>query len=379
MGLLSWLGGLLRPPTEAEERFRLIVDSMRDYAIFMMDPSGLVATWNLGAERITGYRRSEIVGRHFSAFYPPYLADTDWPSEVLAMAASGGRYEEENWRVRKDGTQFWASVVINRVTDAAGRLTGFVKVTRDLTERKKAEDEAKKLNELLRLRLEALEGFNNSVCHDLNAPLRAMEGFAEAVVQDFQGVDPTLTDYLHRIRSACRRMRLLVNDLVRLSRMNRDGVTPKHETFSMTELTEELLGLERTHPENSRHEVRVQRGMAACGDRDLAYLLVQNLLANAFKFSQGKDRPLVRVGEAGGEFFVSDNGVGFDQSQVGRLFKPFSRLHDASEFDGTGIGLTIAKRVADLHDGYVRAEGRPGGGATFFFALAPESRCHANH
>ena len=131
----------------SEERFRLLVEGAKDYAIFMLDPQGHVATWNAGAERIKGYRADEIIGQHFSRFYPQEAIDRGWPAQELKVAAAEGRFEDEGWRVRKDGTRFWANVVITALHDEAGNLRGFSKITRDLTERKQAEENARRLVE----------------------------------------------------------------------------------------------------------------------------------------------------------------------------------------------------------------------------------------
>jgi PAS domain S-box-containing protein len=130
---------------ESDERFRLLVESVRDYAIFMLDPGGHVVTWNAGAERIKGYKAHEIIGQHFSKFYPAEVAARGWPDEELRRAAKLGRFEDEGWRIRKDGTQFWANVVITALRDSTGELRGFAKVTRDLTERREAEERARRL------------------------------------------------------------------------------------------------------------------------------------------------------------------------------------------------------------------------------------------
>lgn len=238
------------------------------------------------------------------------------------------------------------------------------------------EEEASKARELaaiLQTRTQALEAFNHTVCHDLNGPLRAMEGFAEALAQDYAGrVDPKMADYVVRIQAAAVRMRRLVSDLMRLADISREYTRAGWADFSLTEMAEEIVRHAKADPAHDRHEAAVEPGMTARGDPGLVRLLLQNLLDNAFKFTAFAERPAVRVGRASsGEFFVKDNGVGFDQAQAGLLFRPFSRLH-ARDFHGTGIGLTIAKRVADIHGGTVRAEGEPGGGATFYFTL-PEA------
>jgi len=151
-----------RPPEDirtSEERFRMLVEGVRDYAIFMLDPEGRITTWNAGAERLKQYRADEIIGKHFSIFYPPEALARDWPATELRAARRDGRFEDEGWRVRKDGTQFWANVVITAMRDASGELIGFSKITRDLTERRRQEQEVRHSEERFRLMVEAVKDY----------------------------------------------------------------------------------------------------------------------------------------------------------------------------------------------------------------------------
>lgn len=151
------------PPRANDETLRLLVESIRDYAIFMLDPQGFVLTWNAGAEALKGYQASEIIGQHFSKFYPEEAIAKQWPAHELSVATAEGRFEDEGWRLRKDGSQFWANVVITAVRDSTGTLTGFAKVTRDLTERRLLEQEIHGLNASLTRRLEQLTESNRIV------------------------------------------------------------------------------------------------------------------------------------------------------------------------------------------------------------------------
>jgi PAS domain S-box-containing protein len=356
----------------ANLRFKLLVDHVKDYAIFLLDPQGNISSWNLGAERLTGYVSHEIIGRHFSNFYSEEDRARKHPQEELDLAKKDGRYSEEGWRIRKDGSKFWANTTLTSVYSSDGQLLGFAKVTRDLSAKKEAEEEMKKLNSLLRMRMQALEAFNNSVCHDLNAPVRAMEGFAKAVLEDFSKKledEPVLKDYLIRIQKATVRMKNLVRDLMRLAQVSHEDLKATREWFSLTDMALDIVKEEQAYPEHMKHKVVIQPYLMVYGDQALIRLLLHNLLANAFKFSSKKDNPIITVGKANGEFYVRDNGIGFDQQKADLLFRPFSRLHSAADFPGTGIGLTICKRITDIHDGSIRAEGRVDEGATFFFTL----------
>lgn len=356
---------------QANARFRLLVESVRDYAIFLLDPNGNIVSWNRGAEHLKGYKSNEILGQHFSVFYTEEDKARNHPREELEVAKSEGRYSEEGWRIKRDGTRFWALVTITAIRADDGRLEGFAKVTRDLSERKFAEDEAKKLNQLLHMRMMALEAFNHSVCHDLNAPVRSIDGFSQVLIEDYtEKVDEPMLNYLIRIRMACDRMKNLVRDLLRLSQVSHEDIKAGRVNFSMTDMVYEIAGQEKLYDGQEKHKVEVQSGMRANGDPGLVRLLIQNLISNAFKFTGKRAEPTIRIGlNEGGEFYVCDNGIGFPQNKADMLFRPFSRLQGASEFPGTGIGLTICKRVIDIHDGTIRGEGKPGEGACFYFTL----------
>jgi len=374
----SWVDSTERRRAEAalresEERFRLLVGTVRDYAIYMLDPNGRVVSWNRGAEQIKGYSAEEIVGRHFSCFYPPEAVAAGAPEHALAMAAEKGRFEEENWRLRKDGSRFWADVVITAVRDEEGTLFGFAKVTRDLTERKRT-------NELLRrhtAQLEAanveLDAFAYSVSHDLRAPLRSIDGFSQALLEDYAGrLDAAGQDYLQRVRAATQRMATLIDDLLDLSRVTRSEMTIA--PVDLSELARELA-TEFTSGDPERHvEIVITPDVAVRADRGLLRVVLQNLMGNAWKFTGKRSDARIEVGvvAADGEraYYVRDNGAGFDMAYASKLFGAFQRLHRVTEFPGTGVGLATVQRIIHRHGGRVWAESAVGRGATFYFTLS---------
>src|ERR1019366_5966664 len=206
---------------ESEERFRLLLDGVKDYAIYMLDPEGHVISWNAGAARIKGYRSEEILGKHFSCFYVPEDRESGKPSRELQESLSKGRFEEQAQRVRKDGSAFWANVVITPMYDDSGTLRGFCKIARDITQQKADEREIRKLNEELEHRVvertaqlsaanQELEAFSYSVSHDLRAPLRHISGFSQLLVEEFgSNLDPTAQKYVNRIQAGTQQMGVL--------------------------------------------------------------------------------------------------------------------------------------------------------------------------
>jgi len=242
---------------ESEQRFRLLVEAIKDYALCLLDVQGRIVSWNAGAEVIHGYSEEEILGRPFSLFHDP---EPGWePEKLLARAAAAGRFEDEGWRVRKDGSRFWANTVFTPIRDESQRLWGFAKITRDLTERKHAEEEIARLNADLERRVRArtgeleaanaeLEAFSYSVSHDLRAPLRAIDGFSHALVEDHAGrLEPSATDYLRRIVAATRRMSDLIDGLLDLSRVSRAEM--RWQEVDLSALAREVAeSLQRSEP-----------------------------------------------------------------------------------------------------------------------------------
>lgn len=352
------------PFATTEESFRLLVESVQDYAIFMLDPEGNIISWNKGAERIKGYGPEEILGKHFSCFYPPDAAARGEPTAHLAVAVRDGRVENEGYRVRKDGSRFWGGVVITALRDEEGRLVGFTKVTRDLTERKQTADD------LARAHAE-LEAFSYSVSHDLRAPLRAISGYAQALIEDH---GPTLNAegqrMLQVVRDSATRMGQLIDGLLAFSRLGRQVL--KRTPLDMTSIAQSVVEELRMAHEGETPDVVIGTLPDTTGDGTLVRQVFANLLGNAFKFSAQREAARVEVGagEEGGEavYFVRDNGAGFDMRYADKLFAVFTRLHGA-EFAGTGIGLALVHRIIQRHGGRIWANSVPNAGATFYFTL----------
>ena len=515
----------------SQERIRLMIESVKDYAIFMLDATGHVVSWNQGAQKIKGYTEQEIIGQHFSRFYPPESIATGFPEKELAIASETGRYEDEGWRVRKDGSRFWANVVITAVRKPDGKLLGFTKVTRDLTERRKIEqmhlqfralfeslpgsylvllpdftiaavsdaylkasmtkrDEIlgrnlfevfpdnpddpaangqanlrASLNRVAQMkmpdtmaiqkydvrrpdgvfeerywspvnspvlnangdleyiihrvedvtdfirqkqqggdgtsdlqrrmeRMEAeifrssqevqatnaqllnankeLEAFSYSVSHDLRAPLRHIDGFVGLLIrQNADKLDERGQRHLKVIADAARQMGALIDDLLVFSRMSRTEL--RRTNVASAALVREAVDL--MQPEIKDRRIVWHVAELPSVDADVAMLrqVWINLISNAVKYSAGRNPAEIEIGcretPEAHEFFVRDNGVGFDMQYADKLFGVFQRLHRAEDFAGTGIGLANVRRIVSRHGGQTWAEGKVNEGATFFFSL----------
>ncbi|HXJ11991.1 MAG TPA: PAS domain S-box protein [Candidatus Limnocylindrales bacterium] len=367
---------------ETDEKLRLLVSGVRDYAILMLDPEGRITTWSEGAERIKGYRAEEIIGQHFSKFYTPEATAEGKPALELRHASEQGRFEEEGWRVRKDGSCFWASVVVTPLRDKSGRLRGFAKVTRDITERKRIEEQLEaKRNDLTRSNLELiaanreLEAFSYSVSHDLRAPLRSIDGFSLALLEDYEEkLDQEGRDNLHRVRAATQRMGVLIDDLLNLSRVSRSEM--KLQRVNLSALGR-IVGAELAKGQAKRQvEFYVEEGMEAYADPHLMRIVLENLLGNAWKFTSKRESAFIEFGQKvegeGHVYFVRDDGAGFDPIRAARLFGAFQRFHDKDDFPGTGVGLATVQRIIQRHGGRVWAESAVNKGAAFYFTLRGE-------
>ena len=377
---------------EQEVKLRLFLSGVVDYAVFLLDPFGNVTTWNAGAQQIKGYSANEIIGHNFSRFYTPEDVAAGKPRRILRQAAELGRYEEEGWRVRKDGSQFWASVVLTALYDSSNQLTGFGKVTRDMTHRKQIEEKLEQQTcrlalsntKLVELNKE-LESFSYSVSHDLRAPLRAIDGFSVALLEDCAPqLDDTGKDHLNRIRAATQRMGVLIDDLLNLSRITRSELHFQKVDLSalVRSITSNLQKTQHETQHDHQVEFTIQDGLSANADSSLLRVALENLLNNAWKFTSKVPAARIEFGLSHSNgvstYYVRDNGAGFDPRYTDRLFGAFQRLHSVTEFPGTGVGLATVQRIIRRHGGKIWAEGSLGKGAAFYFTLAPTTAKEGN-
>jgi PAS domain S-box-containing protein len=355
------------------EQFRLLVAGVRDYAIFVLDAGGHVATWNAGAEHMKGYDAAEVVGRHFSLFYTPEDRDRGHPAEELVIAAREGRYEEEGWRVRKDGSRFWANVLITALRNDHGTLIGFAKVTRDLTERRAADEAVRRVNQELRRTNEELQEFASAAAHDLQEPLRTISGFAELLGQRYGDELPgDARVFLDRIGVGTLRMRDLIQGFLAYAGAGTHEL--RRERVEIARLVAPVLdGLSGAIEERGAQvELDVDGAPAVHADPPMVEIVLQNLVSNAIKYA-GDGPPLVRIAAAADgdavRVEVSDNGIGIDPAEHAAVFESFRRVQPAPETPGTGLGLSIARRIVQRHGGRFGVESAPGQGSRFWFTL----------
>ena len=371
----------------AEEEASRMVTVVRDSndAITIQDFEGKITAWNRGAELMYGYSEAEALAANIDRLTTPGKVAEQ--KDFIRRLFAGERVTSfETQRLTKDGRLLDVWLTVTKLVDDAGKVIGIASTERDITERKRAVEEVHKLNANLEQRvidrtaaLEAankeLEAFSYSVSHDLRAPLRAMDGFSMALLEDCAGrLDGASQDHLRRIRAGSQRMAELIDDLLNLSQVTRTEM--RRERLDLTALAEEIgAELQRAHPDRKVKSV-VAPALTADADARMLRIVLNNLLDNAWKFTSKHEQACIEVGarEQDGQrvFFVRDNGAGFDMAYAGRLFGAFQRLHSTQEFEGTGIGLAIVQRIIHRHGGRVWAEGAVGQGATVYFTLGKE-------
>jgi len=402
---------------KSEQSFSLLVQSVTDYAILLLDPEGRVTSWNEGAQRIKGYTADDIIGRSFKKFYPPEAIAAGFPERELESAARDGRFEDEDWRVRKDGSRFWANVVVTALRNNAGNLIGYAKVTRDLTARREAEEQARKLaaeeaqhveamrrseelatlnnrlkhtNDELRSALQAaedsrqaaeqaasamadayrqLDQFAYVASHDLKAPLRGIANLAQWIQDDApEGLSDESAEHLRLLHSRVQRMEALIDGILAYSRAGR--VSSKAEMVDTGALVHEVIDL-----------IAPPDGVTIAVPDDLPTLktkllplqqVFMNLVVNAVKYgSAERADATVRIEwrDAGDDiqFSVSDNGPGIAPEFHDRVWGIFQVLTSRDKIEGTGVGLAVVKKIVESHGGRVSLESTPGEGATFHF------------
>ncbi len=370
----------MRAAAEAAEARASALLEMAPDGVVIVDAGGVINYVNGQTEKMFGHKRGDLLGKPVEVLIPERYRGKHIGHREGYVAEPRTRpmgIGLELYGLRSDGTEFPVEIALSPLHTEQGLIV--IAIIRDVTERRHVESEIKRLNDDLNRRateLEAankeLEAFSYSVSHDLRAPLRAIDGFSQALAEDYSDkLDEHGKDYLRRVRAATQRMGDLIDDLLMLSRLTRSEMS--RDRVDLSALAEEVIsGLRQTTPER-RVDVSIQPGMVVEADPHLLRIALDNLLGNAWKFTGKRDDARIEVGAARHDdetaYYVRDNGAGFDMAHADNLFAPFQRLHRTEEFSGTGIGLAMVQRIIRRHGGRIWAESAVGEGATFYFTL----------
>jgi PAS domain S-box-containing protein len=374
-----------------EERYYKMVDEVKDYAILLLSPEGVIENWNRGAEKIKGYTSEEIVGQNFRIFYPSEDRENKVPERLIEEAVLHGRASHEGWRLRKNQSRFWGNVVITALHDKTGNVIGFSKVTRDLTDKKLAEDNFRMYamnleikNQELELKNRELESFSYIASHDLQEPIRKIRIWSDRI-EETEDISDSMKDSLSRIQKACVRMQRLIQGVLQYSQT--DMVQVPRELTDLDLVLDEVL--------SDLCESIEEKGIIIERDHLPALIVVRiqfvqlfsNIISNAIKYSREQVPMKIRitssvekevshstgVENAFYKIIISDNGIGFMQEYADKMFELFRRLESGTGYAGTGIGLAICKKIVENHHGTIQAIGQPGKGASFVIRLPVDS------
>jgi PAS domain S-box-containing protein len=385
----------------SEERTRKMFEGVKDYALITLTPEGKVATWNEGARRIKGYEANEIIGKYFATFYPEQDVQMGKCEYELKEAAETGRFEDEGWRVRKDGTKFWASVIITAIRGEKGELLGYSKVTRDITDRKRADDLLKmaysnlekrvdertrelttantKLQEAIRVRDE----FLSIASHELRTPLTPLKLQIQGLVSLIRRKQlASLTeDRLRKMADisdkSINRLSTLIDNLLDISRINTGKLQLNYEEVNVVEMMQELVERYKTEILNSGCEVAIKSDGVVVGmfDRLRLEQIILNLLTNSLKYGAGKpiDVSLTTIADKVIITF-KDYGIGIAKVDQERIFQRFEQVENKTQVGGLGLGLYITRQIIEAHGGKISLESNLGEGTTFMIQLPLKGR-----
>jgi PAS domain S-box-containing protein len=364
---------------KSEERYQKMISEVEDYAIILLNRDGEIENWNTGAQKIKGYTASEIIGKNFRVFYPQKDRENNVPENLLREAASKGKALHEGWRLRKDGSQFWGSIVITAIHANDGTVIGFTKVTRDLTERKASEDKLQVYLHELETQNAELEQFAYVASHDLQEPLRKIQTFADVIGKNLDD-NAAVTKYLAKLNASAFRMKELIRSVLNYSRISKYG-----DEKTDTDLNSILLNVIEDY------ELLIQERDGKVEAQKLPVIkaiplqinqLFSNIIGNALKYSEraprieikfrfvpAKDADNLPPNILEGNFLeiqFIDNGIGFEQQYEKLIFSMFQRLYGKHEYSGTGIGLALCKKIMDSHLGYITAKSELSVGSTFY-------------
>lgn len=345
----------------SEEQHRLIVESVKDYAIFTLDADGYITSWNQGAQRINGYRTDEIIGKHFSVFYPEDEVKQRNPWNILQLTIKNGRHEHEGWLVKKNKATYWADVVVTTLKDDKGKLHGFSQIIRDMTIHKELD---KRKDEFISI-----------ASHELKTPVTSVKVFNQIMQKtSLKRNDQEFLQYLNRMDRQINRLTEIITDLLDVSKIQAGKLEFNKELFDMNELVNETV--ENMQNVLEKHSIIV-KGKATkniFGDKDRIGQVLINFLTNAIKYSPNADKVIVKIIPQDNSITigVQDFGIGISTEHLDKIFEPFYRVYNEAgkTFPGLGMGLHISQDIINRHDGTIWAESEIDQGSTFYFTLS---------
>ncbi len=378
---------LIETPLESERKmnsdFLQFLSEFKDYSIIMLDATGHIISWNEGAEYMYGYKLEEIIGKHESILYTLAYIQNGQQKTYLDRAKKNGRYAFETLKRKKNGTEFYTNTIINTAYNPDKTINGFIKITRDIDFQKRLEVTNKILHEQLEEKVKQrtkellvvnkeLEAFSYSVSHDLRSPLRAIGGFSNMLKKKYDAVlDNEGKRMIEVIVDKARLMGLLIDDLLTFSRMARLEIVSN--AINMKGMAETCMNDLLQNEVPYKYAVRILDMPECKGDASMLKQVWYNLLGNAIKYSSKKTNPEIVAGAMEDDemniYYVKDNGAGFEMKYSNNLFGVFQRLHRQDEFEGTGLGLALAKRIVSKHGGEIKTESVLNEGATFYFSI----------
>lgn len=370
------------------ERYKILVDSVQDYAIFLLDADGHIMTWNKGAEKFKGYKPSEIIGRHFSTFYQQEDIDARKPERELELAQRLGRVEDEDWRVRKDGTRFWANVVITPLYAPSGTLIGYAKVTRDLSERKAQEDALRTVNFQLKKHQKELERLNRSkdefisvASHQLRTPATAIKQLLGMLREGIYGnVPEDIQPVIERAYLSNERLINIVNNLLKVAQIDAGKIILRKQPVEvgpmLHDIAEEAIETARSRGQHLKLNLKRNETPTVLADSENLRMAISNLVDNASKYTPENGTITLGVTQKASHVIISvtDTGVGIAPADQAKLFGKFVRVPNelSQKVGGSGLGLYWVQKVIELHGGTVEVESALGKGTAFRIKL-PET------
>ncbi len=371
----------------SEERYHQMIAEVQDYAIILLSPEGIIENWNIGAEKIKGYKSSEVIGKNFELFYTPEDRKDKLPQKLLTKARTEGKAIHEGYRVRKDGTHFWGTIVITALHDKNRNVIGFSKVTRDLTQQKRAEEKLFAYNAELQLQNSELEQFAYVASHDLQEPLRKIRTFAELIQENFSD-EAFVKRYFEKLESSAQRMSELVKSLLNYSRLSKNNDIELEKAFSKIDLNAIVKDVKQDFEllisEKNAVITTNVLPVIKCNAMQIGQLF-SNLISNSLKFSKEKpvititstlvdkaeliNPPLTLSSTKYYQILFEDNGIGFEQKYDKIIFSLFQRLNGKQDYQGTGIGLALCKKIVEIHHGFITVSSAPNKGARFYVYL----------